>query len=538
MTTYTLTPIPIWYFTDLNGKPLAGGSIETLNNDNPSQKKDVYQTAAGPLGPKWTNPISLDGSGSATGPFYWADDVLYTLIVRNSAGNTIRTIEDYGPGTGGGAAVTVFSQINNMLVNNNFTYNCGSIAANVPATVTLAPSSHAGFLKPDITFFKDAITAVDTITFPLFPQGSTALTPDATPLTYLEYNCSNAPVGENNKYIQFPLTPGVKNLEGQTLTLKIWAQNGGGNTTLNVGVVQYFGDGSNGPSAEVPTNAIAFAVTGTWAPYVKQITLPNIAAKTIGNCGTDGLYFRIYLPAGSATIMDIAKPAVYLGAANPTATLDTVDQTNSIISAPRPGDNRIGYNGFPASGVGQGFGWVPMDDGSIGNGAPYTASGATTRANPDTVYLYAMMYLGVSDTYAPVSGGRSGADLASALNDFALGKRLTLTKQLGRAIAGIGLGSGLATNYALGQTAGAETSSGVGSHTHSITSLSGSGTANEQQTLLARGTLGPNLFYNTIATGAAYNPTVNVTSTGNTDATGAPFSIVDPRIAVNVYAKL
>lgn len=93
-------------------------------------------------------------------------------------------------------------------------------------------------------------------------------------------------------------------------------------------------------------------------------------------------------------------------------------------------------------------GWVMMNDGTIGS----AASGATTRANADTEALYTLLWNGVSNTYAPVSGGRG----ASAAADFAANKPIRLPLALGRALAAAGSGAGL-TARALGEALGAET---------------------------------------------------------------------------------
>lgn len=101
-------------------------------------------------------------------------------------------------------------------------------------------------------------------------------------------------------------------------------------------------------------------------------------------------------------------------------------------------------------------GWVMMNDGTIGDGS----SGASTRANSDTVNLFTLLYNNLSDTAAPLltSAGASTTRAAqgSAATAYANHCRITLFKVLGRAIAGAGAGSGL-TSRALGATAGAET---------------------------------------------------------------------------------
>jgi len=68
---YTLQPIPDWYFPDLTGKPLAGGKMYAYSSLNPSQFKPVFQDPSGTN--QWPNPIIFSENGTA-GPFYWELD--------------------------------------------------------------------------------------------------------------------------------------------------------------------------------------------------------------------------------------------------------------------------------------------------------------------------------------------------------------------------------------------------------------------------------------------------------------------------------
>lgn len=104
-------------------------------------------------------------------------------------------------------------------------------------------------------------------------------------------------------------------------------------------------------------------------------------------------------------------------------------------------------------------GWVMCNDGTIGN----AASSGTTRANADTENLFTLLWNNVSDTYAPVSGGRG----ASAAADFAANKTIGLTKMLGRSLGVAGAGAGL-TSRVLGLTTGSEDAIVV-THNHGVT---------------------------------------------------------------------
>lgn len=93
-------------------------------------------------------------------------------------------------------------------------------------------------------------------------------------------------------------------------------------------------------------------------------------------------------------------------------------------------------------------GWVFCNDGTIGK----SGSGGTARANDDCQALYALLWNNVSNTHAPVTGGRG----ASAAADWGAGKTIALTKMLGRSLGIAGGGASL-TSRALGETLGAET---------------------------------------------------------------------------------
>jgi microcystin-dependent protein len=108
-------------------------------------------------------------------------------------------------------------------------------------------------------------------------------------------------------------------------------------------------------------------------------------------------------------------------------------------------------------------GWVMCNDGTIGS-----ATSGATFASASASSLYTLIWTNVSNTYAPVTGGRG----ASAAADFAANKPMALTKMLGRALAIAGAGSGL-TSRALGEILGAEThvltTAQIPAHAHGVT---------------------------------------------------------------------
>lgn len=120
-------------------------------------------------------------------------------------------------------------------------------------------------------------------------------------------------------------------------------------------------------------------------------------------------------------------------------------------------------------------GWVLMDDKTIGNGA----SGATGRANADTVALFTLLYNNTVDGDCAVSGGRG----ANAAADYAANKTIALPKTLGRSLCCFGTGSGL-TARTMAKITGVESvtltaaQSGLPDHTHTFNSGGVGGLAN------------------------------------------------------------
>lgn len=211
--------------------------------------------------------------------------------------------------------------------------------------------------------------------------------------------------------------------------------------------------------------------------------------------------------------------------------------------------------------------WIMMNDGTIGD----ALSGASTRANADCEDLFLLLWNNVSDTYAPVTGGRG----ANAAADWAAHKKITTLKVLGRALAGAGAGSGL-TSRSLGQTLGEEnhtmtqselvshqhtgtTSGESATHTHAV-----SGTTSTESNDHTHSDVGSGGAFLAAAGGSAVAPfttgstggisaththTFSVTSGGQsvghthtitTAATGSttPFNVMQPTLFLNYMMKL
>lgn len=467
---YQLGTNPKWYIADLVGRPLAGGYLATFSNLNHSILNPVFTDATGlTTWPYVTIPneggklgVLFDENGSQ-GPFYFQfnDSVahqLYYLEVYDSDGVLQWTIDDYSPQAGGGGTIiTSAFNITNMVTNNiMLRNNVGDTAIATSTFLKIAPGAHAGLAKttstegskagPDIVFLKTNTTATDTLVFGNFAQGEKFPNGEPTPVNFLRYSCTVAGTAEVQKCVQFPITHGVQNIQDQAVTVSVFARCNSGNANMTLNWLQFFGDGPTA-STRVIAPIQVLTLTAAWQKFVivpPGSNVPDTTGKVVGECHNDGLFLQVQYPFDAQTSMDFTMPSAYMGNITPGINFLPNDAVESVMYNPRTGYITQGLDTETMGG------WVSMNDGSLGN----PTSGATTRANFDTFPLYNMIYTNVSRTYAPIAGG---ADLGNAIDNFVAGRTLFLTRALGRVLGQYGLGSGLSTNWALGQFFGAET---------------------------------------------------------------------------------
>jgi hypothetical protein len=527
----SILPNPKMYFVDNTGKPLGAGFLYTYRSLDKTQFKQTFKDP-GLLIPN-TDPIRLDLNGT-TGPVFWTADEPYYIVVTDLFGMQIWDMDNYGPaiaGGGGGGNITTAISLDNLVKNGSFyrnEYNPDSSTPSispVPNFLKLAPGAHAGLSgdaantagspSPDICFIKNGTGANDTLSFLKFPLGGNDFNTDVTPVYYLNY-VSSAATGEDYKYVQFPITGGAQNLSGQIIQGKLWYKWTSGPATLNFFWRQFYG---SGPSASPETRSSPLALNlitdNAWHSIPIVLPVPNASGKNLGECGNDGLFMQIQFPLNQACSIAFTKPAIYLGAATPNEDFATNDEVESITNDFRTGDVRTSLNDFTP------FGWVPMNDGTIGS----KTSGATARANRDTFPLYNLLWNNVVDMWAAVTGGRG----ASAVADFSANKPMTLTRALGRVIGGAGAGAGL-TPRALGQFVGTEntilTTSNLPDHKHTASDTGGNFVIDQLPGIVTIGLGGTNSTTSD-RTGGIVGPPFS-----------QPFSNMQPSAFMNMYIKL
>lgn len=520
---YVLAPIPKWYFADNTGKPLAGGTMEVKSSLNPSLDKLVYQDPNGTI--PYPEPVTFSANGTA-GPFYWRidsaqPDDLYFLDVFDAEGNPVFNINNYpiaGGGGGGGGGTTALP-IKNIIVNNSFINNIGATSSSPIADATfLAPSAHNNLFFPDLTYFHTGtLGATDTITFNKFtPVGTNPFSPDYVTAYYVNYTCTNNPIGETSKGYRIPLCPFVNTMAGQTFSVKFRARCLSGANTINVRALQYFGSGGS-PSSSVLTVDVPFALNNVWTEYSLFVNMPNVGGKTLGNSNDDGTYLEISLPLNQATEIDIAKIACYPGTIVPSNDFETFSEIEAEAETPRTGDIKISSNAF--SNTRPSAGWIPLDDKTIGN----ASSGATNRANADTWLLYQQLFDNTVAADCPLfnSAGTPIAKAGTALSNWNANNRLQLPSTVGRVLANRGTG-GNALAHAFGASTRTLSTANLPPHTHTVTFEAGSavGVGND----FARG--------NTVGLGSLTRTTDNGTGSS------ASFSIEQPTTYYNMTIKL
>lgn len=521
-------------FVDKDGTPMAGGVITCWRDNSRTTLKNWYYQSSNfadasghytfsPL----PNPLTLSAAGTIcdingvdTIPFFYPYDETdqtqlqpyYITIVNHDQTNQItRPNFPYNPQEDD---VTAEGSVDNYIINNVFWRNAGTVNLQAVTQQVVCPSQHDGFQYPDIQFIKNNTSGQDTLTFTKFPLSNQAiLTGDITPEYYINHTCSNSPSAETQKCYQFPISLHVNTLNAVQYTVTIQAQNVGGTApgenTINLFLFQDTGTGTSPPA---PFLIGSITVSTAWTKYEFTTAFPDTAGLSLSAAGNDALYLQVQMPLNINCSINFTKPSIYLTDDAPTNSFQTYDQIDPIINGFRTGDIRTSLNSFSP------YGWVPANDGTIGS----ATSGATTRANVDTWPLYSLLWGAVSDTYAPVSGGRG----VSAFADFVANKTITLTKTLSRFIGEAGAGAGL-TAHALGQTAGAEATSvtliaaNLPPHSHVYQHIFNTGIAGFG---LAGGTLGTFPNFNT----------------DNGPGTSTPFNvaIVPPSVFYNMFFKL
>ncbi len=439
---------------DKDGLPLSNG-IVTLWEDTQryvNYKNWYYQTGS-PGAYSWIpldNPMHLSAAGTIQDPN--GNDIIpfyYPFDENNSNVRQAYFITVYSADENGDPALLQFTRENfpfngtgnepgvdnptfrNYIINNTYWRNIGAADCMDETDLIIAPSQHDGYTtNGDIRFLKNVAGADDDL---IFSKMTATLENDVTPEYYINFTCGSVQSGETVKCIQYPISMHVQTLQNRKATLVMQTQNVAGtpNNYLDLYIYQFMGTGALIQPAPILIQRIT--IPNTFTKFVIPFIFPNfnnpITGLVPGVGGDDALFLRVQYPLSAVFANNHTKPQIYLSEDVPDNDFDTYDQVGAIFDSARTGDHRISLNPF------QPYGWVPANDGTIGN----DGSGANTRANSDTWPLYRLIYTSVFNIWAPVTGGRTGTGTttAEAYADFSANKTLMLTRQLGRVISGV-----------------------------------------------------------------------------------------------------
>lgn len=121
---YSRQACPVWLFTDLTGNILDDNYwMHFLENTIPYLQQNVYQTAQGPEGAVFNNPLQFGPDGTLPSNMYFEDGKTYRLELRRGPLQTdplIRLIENFDAESGAGPAPGVNLPIENQLSNPQF----------------------------------------------------------------------------------------------------------------------------------------------------------------------------------------------------------------------------------------------------------------------------------------------------------------------------------------------------------------------------------------------------------------------------------
>jgi len=525
--TFSLAPIPIWIILEPNGQPASGVIMYPRSTLNHDVVKNVYQDSGGLI--PW--PLNADGGivfqGNGTqGPFYWentgiAND-LYFLTFYDEAGQLIYTVDKY-PQTGGGGSgpVTNLININNFIIDGQFSYNDlgSSTIAPVPLGDTViqkiafpkSPQNSSG----GWFFIKDVAGNTDSISI---PQTSLSDVTPSNPRNRFVYSCTVAGTVGNVLDLTFQI-PDVKTFSNQELRFQFQASATGSaspGVMSEVVVTQNFGTGGS-PSATIET-PFAFTWPAVESLVPVSITVPTVAGKSRGTNNDDFIYISIRFPIGVTGVYSVTNVMGVQGTTQPSSYIyDTQNEVFYKILASmvqdsffQTGDIVMNWNGI----VGTRPGWLAFGDGtSLGK----TGSLATTTGQ---IYfnLYSFLWNHVLDAQAPVTPGGRGV---SALVDWNALKKIQIPFTSQRALINFFNGG-----YQQGQAVGASSVSlsiaNLPAHSHTLAfQLLKDGAS----LFLSAGSSAPGFVHSGI-------------TTTNSTGSGTAFNIIPPETVASFWIKL
>lgn len=447
------------YFVDkMTGGPLAGGIIRLYENESRTTYKNWYYQTGTPGAYTYLplpNPLTLssvgtiqDANGNDVIPFYYPFEEdnqnireSYYITVYSSYNAEFpdllqftRENFPYSPASSP-SPISTSPTFRNYILNNVYWRNIGSANLNTTTNLVIAPSQHEGYVgNGDIRFLKNITGATDTLTF---APMTVLLNNDITPEYSLNFTCAATQSGETQKCIQYPISLHVDTLSSVNASLVFHGQSvlGNANNYVDLYIYQYLGAGALAQPAPILIQRLF--LTNSYEKYVIPFIFPNSTGLALGGGGDDALFLQVQYPLSATCAINHTKPQIYLSPTVPDNNFDTYDQIEGIINSPRTGDVRTTLDTSI-------FGYVPANNGTIGNANSHATSLANVAAWP----LFSLLWPTPS-SYLPMftSAGVPAARGASAIADFNANRQLCLTRTMGQVLAGSNLYAQPAQNF-------------------------------------------------------------------------------------------
>ncbi len=419
------------------GLPLSGGTITFYKDESRSDLKAIYTLSGSPGSYTYTeidNPVVLNGNGTPSDspdsgnniPLYYfpydedGELELYYVVVKDQNGVTQFTRQAR-------PNIATPAPSKNLFYNfsRNPTFYSWSNSTDYPSIGT-GSSDSTSFVVDDWTYEQDDSSQTIEVLRGTFLPGDSSV--PGNPVYYLLYDntSTGSAVQTYNRFNQSYKS--VQTLNGQDVAVSIWVnQVSGVAGQFSITLTQNFGTGGS-PSSDVTTAVLVVPtlVMGEWTQYEGTAFLPSIFGKTLGTNNNDSLILSMNMPLNK--VAQIGMSTIQLEPGTSVSTF--VEQSNNDIT------NRTDTISFyPTDSTGDGKitlktvadpTWVMADDETLGS----SSSGAI-HAGLQYKALYKLLWANISNTYAPVVGGRG----ANSEADFNADKPIYLTKTVGRALA-------------------------------------------------------------------------------------------------------
>jgi hypothetical protein len=292
---------------DATGQPLINGSMETFKASAHSVQKATYEDRN--LSITLPNPIPANAAGvlsdspsGAPKPVYYADDENYYLVIRDSSGAIVMTVDDWNADN----AFSTQPQIDEIVTTNfipNAQFRSLVNFKTLYSSDDLNAANNILVARNDWYLRRDVLTSTNTLEFKEFIVGQTDV--PFNPKYYINFACSVIST-ETIKDITVDIG-NVETFSNQEMTFSIYAKS----STLSQIEILTDQDFGSGGSAQVLTSVDSFQLTNSWSQYSTTFIVADVTGKTVGT--DDKFRIRVRVPLNAICNIDFVMCQLNLG---------------------------------------------------------------------------------------------------------------------------------------------------------------------------------------------------------------------------------